>query len=271
MRKTAYFWLFVFGCFAKIQAQTPDEQAFEAAIKLPHTATKAQTALQIGRSWEGKPYAAHTLEQTPEALVCNLQAFDCYTFIESVVALTLTATRIKPQFADYQYFLQKLRYRNGRINGYESRLHYFLEWIQQAKQNGYLRDVTRELGGKPIQKNIDFMTKHQLLYPAMTTAKTTQTMAEVEQKLSNTIWYYIPKNEAKSCESKLQDGDIVAFTSGKAGLDFNHEGLVVIKKGRAYLLHASTNHRRVLLTTEPLLVYLAQIKHHNGMVVLRFD
>lgn len=271
MPKIAIFLAFLLPILGEIQAQTLDEQAFEDAIKLPRGATKAQTALHIARSWVGKSYAARPLEQTPEALVCNLQQFDCYTFIENVVALTLTGAREKPQFADYQYFLKKLRYRNGLINGYESRLHYFLEWIQQAKQNGYLRDITRELGGKPIQKNIDFMTKNPLLYPAMTAGKTTQTIAEAEQKLSSTTWYYIPKKEAKNCESKLQDGDIVAFTSKKAGLDFNHEGLVVIKKGRAYLLHASTDRHRVLLTTELLLTYLAQIKHHSGIVLLRLD
>ncbi|MEZ4902174.1 MAG: DUF1460 domain-containing protein [Spirosomataceae bacterium] len=70
-------------------------------------------------------------------------------------------------------------------------------------------------------------------------------------------------------EGELQEGDIIGITSGIAGLDFNHEGFVTKKQGRAYLLHASSELKKVVIATEPLADYLQRIKKHSGIVVLR--
>jgi len=67
----------------------------------------------------------------------------------------------------------------------------------------------------------------------------------------------------------LQDGDIIGITSGIEGLDFNHEGFVVKRNGRAYLLHASLEAKKVILATETLADYLQRVKKHSGIVVLR--
>ena len=257
--------LFLF--FVQVAAAQTDEAIFDQIQKLPQNATKAETALGIAHYFLGKSYVAHSLEKTPEQLVLNLRQFDCYTFVENVLALTTTRQQ-SGSYQDYQELLRQLRYRAARINGYGSRLHYFLEWAQQAQANGLLRDVSQELGGVAIQKKINFMSAHQALYPAFGSAQAQ--IAEAEQKLSESRWFYIPKNQVAAVENKLQNGDIVAFTSAKTGLDFNHEGFVVIKNKRAYLLHASSEHKKVLLSSETLLQYLLRIKDHSGLVILRF-
>ena len=260
--KTVLFCVFLGNAVA---AQT-NEAVFAQIQKLPVSPTKAETALQIAQHFLGSPYAAHTLEQTSENLVPNLTQFDCYTFVESIVALTLTRHQAG-NYAVYQQFLRQLRYRSGRINGYGSRLHYFLEWAQQAQANGLLRDVSQELGGVAIQKKIDFMSAHQMHYSAF--AEGQSQIVEAERKLSQSQWFYVPKIQVAAVVNQLQNGDIVAFTSAKTGLDFNHEGFVVIKNKRAHLLHASTDHQKVLISSETLLVYLQRIKSHSGLLILR--
>ena len=237
-------------------------------MRLPQKVTGAETAVDIAKSFLGKPYVAHTLEKAPEALVCDLQAFDCYTFVESVLALTLTR-KATGKYEEYQSFLQKLRYRNGKIAEYGSRLHYFLEWKHQAVAQGWLVDVTESLGGQKIQPIIQFMTTHRGFYPALNDEKTVTEIKNAEKKLSQIPWFYIPQNKVAAIESKLRDGDIIGITSAIAGLDFNHEGFVVRKGARAYLLHASSDLKKITLSAEPLADYLAKIKKHSGVVVLR--
>ncbi len=230
----------------------------------------AETALFMAKSFLGTPYVAHTLEKIPEVLVCNLQTFDCYTFVESVLALTLTR-KASGNYEQYQDFLQKLRYRNGTIAGYGSRLHYFLEWKQQAGAQGWVTDVSAALGGTEIHPVINFMTSHRALYPALKDDNAVAEIQKAEEQLSAVPWYFITKNKVEAIENKLQDGDIIGITSGIAGLDFNHEGFVVRKGVRAYLLHASSDLKKVVLSAEPLADYLNKIKKHSGIVVLRIN
>ncbi|MHB8828749.1 MAG: N-acetylmuramoyl-L-alanine amidase-like domain-containing protein, partial [Syntrophales bacterium] len=85
-----------------------------------------ELAVSLGRRFIGAPYQSQTLESAgTETLVANLRAFDCMTFVESVIALALSLKSGKTKFADYLLTLKKLRYRNGWIDGYQSRLHYF--------------------------------------------------------------------------------------------------------------------------------------------------
>lgn len=245
------------------------EQAiFKEKMQLPFGSTKAQTALILGKSFLGNDYVAHTLEQTPEQLVCNLRTFDCYTFVESVLAMTLTRHHLKT-YLQYQILLRQMRYREGKMEGYASRLHYFLEWKNQGEASGWYTDVTQQLGGEVVQPPINFMTKHRSLYPALESNIEFEKVEEVEKKLSAKPWYLIPKNKVAAIENDLQDGDIIGITSGIAGLDFNHEGFVIKKANKAYLLHASSEAKKVVISSETLSEYLQRVKKHSGIVVLR--
>src|SRR5690606_29137182 len=50
----------------------------------------------------GKPYVAHTLEgSSEELLTVNLREFDCTTFVETVLALSLTTASEVPSFETF--------------------------------------------------------------------------------------------------------------------------------------------------------------------------
>lgn len=246
----------------------PNIAIFSQKMELPKGNTKAETAMIVAKSFLERPYVAHSLEQTPERLVCNLQAFDCFTFVESVLALSLTKHGRKV-YSEYVNQLQQMRYRRGEIRDYGSRLHYFLEWKLQGEARGLFEDVTAKLGGEKNQTPINFMTTHRSAYAGLQEESVFEQIAQVEASLSGTSWYKIPKENVAAIEAQLQEGDIVGITSNIAGLDFNHEGFVVKKDNCAYLLHASSDLKKVVVSSEPLAVYLQKIKKHSGIAVLR--
>ena len=95
--------------------------------------------LKYGLNFLKTPYVAHTLEvNEEEKLVVNFDEVDCTTFVEYVLALSLSPVKNGAiDKTDYARVLQKIRYRDGRINGYTSRLHYIADWINNGvKQIG---------------------------------------------------------------------------------------------------------------------------------------
>ncbi len=67
--------------------------------------------------------------------------FDCVTFIEEVLALALA-----PDPAWVGWYRTALRFHGG-VPTYQARNHFFvMQWIQHNLQEGFLRDVTSELG-----------------------------------------------------------------------------------------------------------------------------
>jgi hypothetical protein len=265
------FQFFLFLLIANLSfGQTADETLFNQKIKLQVGGTKAQTAIVYAKSFINRPYKAGTLEgNSKEQLVCNLRDFDCWTFVENVFAMTQTRYSTNPSYATYQDLLKKLRYRNGVINGYASRLHYFKEWVVRAEQNGYLKDVTSTAGGSPIEKDINFMTNHRNLYPNLKNENTFLAVQTAENELNGFDFYYIPKNRVEGIEGQIREGDIIAITSNIEGLDVNHEGFAIKKDGRIHLLHASQELKKVVISDEPLSDYLNRIKKHSGIIVAR--
>lgn len=251
-------------------AQSADELVFRQKMDLPKGETSAQTALIIAQSFIGQPYKAGTLDApSKEQLVCNLKDFDCWTFVETISAMTLTKNLAKPTFAAFLSNLKKLRYRDGQINGYASRIHYFKEWAIKAEENKVVQDISEMIGGVPVEKEINFMTSHRDLYPHLQNNETFASVETYEDKLNKYDFYYIPKANVRKIENQIQDGDIIAITSNIAGLDFNHEGFAIRKNGRIHLLHASQEMKKIIISTEPLTDYLNRFKKHSGIAVVR--
>lgn len=251
-------------------AQSTEEAIFNQKMKLAKGNSTAETALTIAKSFLGQPYKAGTLDASDkEQLVCNLKDFDCWTFVETVTAMSLTKHSAQANFSTFMNNLKKLRYRDGEVNGYASRLHYFKEWAIRAEQNKVAQDITEMIGGIPANKEINFMTRHRDLYAHLQDNDTYNLIEKHERKLNKHEFYYIPKANVKKLESQIQDGDIIAITSNIEGLDFNHEGFAIRQNGRIHLLHASLEMKKVIISTEPLADYLNRFKKHSGIAVVR--
>ena len=97
-----------------------------------------QLMLEIGKLFLGTPYVTGTLEtKRAEYLVVNLRESDCVTFVENVIALLFLVKSQEKSFEAFRRLLQKIRYRQGRLQGYSSRLHYFSDWIHDNQRRAF--------------------------------------------------------------------------------------------------------------------------------------
>jgi hypothetical protein len=253
-----------------IHSQNKDESLFIKKNKIELGATSSESVLKIASSFLDTPYLASTLEiNKTEQLVCNLQVFDCFTFDENVLALYLTKKNKSSSYSDFKNILTQLRYRNNKIEGYASRLHYFTEWVRQAEKNGYIKDITLEIGGEITTKKVQFMSANKKLYLKIKDEKTLETIIQTETELNKTPFSQIDKTKVKLIENKIKEGDLIAMTSTIENMDCNHVGIAILKNGRIHLLHASSSLKKVVVSEEPLTDYLMEIKKDAGIMVLR--
>lgn len=230
----------------------------------------SQLILEIGKFFLGTTYAASTLDaRGTEQLVINLRELDCITFVENVVALALLLRSQQRSFRTFQKLLHKIRYRQGRLQGYTSRLHYFSDWIRDNQMKGIIRDVTAEIGGRPLKKAISFMTTHPDLYPPLKNGESLRRMQSIERMISKRPLFFMPKKTLGRFENRIQDGDIIAVTSGTEGLDIQHVGIAARLKNRIHLLHASSRVGKVVLSKQTLSRYLRQSRTRTGIMVAR--
>lgn len=231
----------------------------------------AARTLAVAKSFLGTPYVHGTLDRGGiEQLTINLHELDCWTFMENSLAIALAAGANTPSFDTLEYFVQQLRYWGGTINGYASRMHYFSGWLLQAEKMGYLRDITRELGGIPYRNKIGYMTARPNKYPPLQHAENVRQLKQVEARLNQHPWFFIPQERVAKIEPLLREGDLIALTSRKSGLDIAHQGFAIRQNGRIHLLHASSLGKRVLLSAQPLAQYVRAQKGQSGIMVARF-
>jgi hypothetical protein len=227
---------------------------------------------EIGKSFIGTDYQAHTLEKEgDERLVIDLTGFDCTTFLENVLAFARCIKSEKFNFEDFQNELIMIRYRNGVIDHYPSRLHYFSDWIYDNSKKGIIEDITKKIGGIIYPGKVGFMTANKKEYKQISENEIYYNqIREQEQKINKRAYYYIPKNQVRKIENKIQSGYLIAITTNIHGLDISHTGIAIKKdNGRIYLLHASSSGTKVQISEKPLSKYLAGNKSQTGIIVLK--
>jgi len=219
----------------------------------------------------GTDYEANSLETNEEEnLVINLTGLDCTTFIENVLAISGSYISNKISFDDYKNRLTRIRYRNGIIKGYVSRLHYFSDWIIDNQKKGLVNDITENIGGIPYSKEINFMSSNYDKYSKLkNNFVAVDSIKRIEAQINKHQLFYIPKLNVKNVYRQLSDGDIIAITTSIKGLDISHVGMAVINEGKVYLLHAPDIGYKVQITKKDLHQYLASNKKQTGIIVLR--
>ena len=225
---------------------------------------------EIGRLFINRPYKAETLESPgKEKLIVNVTAFDCTTFVETVLALARCAAAGKISHHEFRKNLQSIRYRHGKIEGYSSSLHYFTDWLRDNENKNILTDLSKSLGGKPQRKKINFMTAHRESYTALKNEEQLAKMLAVEKDLSRKISYKIEKDKMSAQKAKIQNGDVIAFATNQEGLDVAHVGFALRQGKSLRLLHASSKEGAVLISKKTMTAYLQSNKKFTGIIVAR--
>jgi hypothetical protein len=94
-----------------------------------------------------------------------------------------------------------------------------------------------------------------------------------EQQLTGVKARYIPKSalrrSTKALRQAVKDGDIIAITCNKKGLDIAHLGFAIWQKDGLHLLNASMIHKKVVLEPMTFYQYLQKHPSHTGIRVIR--
>lgn len=240
------------------------------ALSAPEEATTAERMIRAASMLLGTPYVAGTLEQEPERLVINLHETDCILFAETCLALALTSKEAEASFGKFAEILQRLRYRNGIIDGYSSRLHYTSEWIMQGEKNGFLREISRELGDMPSGQKFFFMSAHPQSYRQLSgNPEEVEKIKKIEKQLNGYTYFYIPKAQVSRYLDKIKPGDIIGFNTSVAGLDMTHVGIAYSDNGRLTFIHASASGKKVMIEPGNIPEYINKIKSNNGIRIIR--
>ncbi len=205
----------------------------------------------LSRFFLGVDYKGSTLigdADSPEFFVINLDKVDCFTFIDYIEAM-----RISVSFPEFKENLQKVRYREGKIE-FENRNHFFTDWIDF--NDNLITDVTDQVSdqrAESITKTLNLKEDGSFFINGIQPR---------ERKIS-----YIPSDVLdERVISNLKTGDYAGIYSNFHGLDVSHVGIVIKEGNNIYIRHACSDkkHRKVL--DQDLNEYMT---HKPGLIVLR--
>ncbi len=261
------------GMAQDIICSAQDKNAFKTKRQVIDELRKEQfgeTIVAVGKTFLGTPYVAKTLEVGEiESLVVNLQGLDCTTYVENVLAFSLMLKREDSSFSAFVETLEEVRYRDGKLDGYGSRLHYFTEWIANNEKKGLLKNVTAFIGGEQIAKEINFMSTHRDLYPFLESDENFEKIKQSEEVLKTLPIYVLRHDQLVEKEAMIASGDIIALATSIEGLDVTHTGIATREAdGRIHLLHASSS-GQVEISKLPLIDYLKKVSKNTGIIVAR--
>ncbi|TFH25194.1 MAG: DUF1460 domain-containing protein [Bacteroidia bacterium] len=257
----------------EIISQDKDKEILEQIFELYSEEKEATTSalmVKVGRFFLETPYVAHTLETEDEQLLINLREMDCTTFAENCLAISRTIQSGNHTFDQFSSELRTVRYRDGKIDAYPSRLHYFCDWIYNNQQKGLIKDMSEDIAQTSFQKEINFMSTHPESYRQLKeNAPLVEILAGQEKLISARKMLFIPTSKIAEVESELMEGDIVGITTEIDGIAIMHVGILVRQEGRIHLMHASSKAEKVVISENTLEDYLVNRKSASGIMLAR--
>lgn len=256
----------------KVETTAADSLIFSRLVDAVKTknATPQKLIVEVARFFLETPYLASTLEsEGGEHLVVNLRQMDCTTFVEYVMAASLCLRQDNCDFGDFTRQLTQLRYRQGKIEGYPSRLHYFTDWMHDNHEKGWIGIVSNAVGDSVLNAPVDFMSSHPQFYKQLGNSHYLESVRNQEKQISGYAMRFISKSRIGEAESLIKDGDIIALVTTIQGLDVSHVGLACFVEGRLHFIHASSSEKKVVITDEPLGDFLRPQQRIRGIMVGR--
>ena len=274
MKRILLGWILI-GIATSFMACEQDTTRVEVWLKeaasLPEDSCRT---LHFAKKLLGTPYVAGTLEvNAREELVVNLDEVDCTTFVEQVLAMALADKRDERTEEGFRKALTQIRYRNGELDGYPSRLHYFSDWIADNERMGVIEERTPSLSAEKQTLHLNFMSTHPESYRQLKEdSALVSEMKAVEARWQGVEVSYLPKGRLAENPEQLgiKNGDILAITTNIKGLDVVHVGFACWIGEHLHLLHASSIAKKVMEDPQPLYEYSKTKRTHTGVRVLSF-
>lgn len=260
------------GVDSAIVASAADKAVAEKVMASLEPGSTAEMTLAAAKRMLGTPYVGGLLDEGEnEEFRLPLERTDCIIFVETCLNLARTAKEHgrEADFGKFASNVRRMRYRDGKVDGYASRIHYTTEWVRQGERRGILKDITLECGGKVYDHPVNFMSAHAEAYPHINKENIDDIRA-VEEALDGEPYTYIPSDMVAGAEGFIRDGDIICFVSRVAGLDISHVAIACIHDGVTGFIHASTTAGKVVTDDRSIASYvLSRPKSLAGIKIIR--
>ncbi len=263
------------GAFAQPAEQTNEEIFVRIAAKAQKNNWKSlpigKIIVNVGKEFLSTPYVAGSIEcGAVEKCIISLRGLDCVTFFESSLCIARAIRAGAPTYERFAAEVEKTRYRNGTLSGYDSRLHYTSDWIFDNESRGIVKNITQSIGGAKHKFKVGFMSANPKYYPALVNDPAmVKKIESIENAINERDSYLIPIASIKKAEKKIETGDIIAIATSKAGLDYSHTGLACVgDDGLVRFMHASTKAKKVILD-KTLHEYVQSVSSNVGIAVVR--
>lgn len=248
--------------FARLMSRAVDSSLDELSL--------GSIMQEVGKEFLGAEYVAGLLDEGDrERLVLSLTKFDCVLFVETVMAASMNIAAEDSSFDGFANRVRSLRYRDGNIDGYCSRLHYFSDWIADNERRGLVKNLTSTIRGSVRMEAPTFMSEHRELYSRFATNDSLfEGIKEMERDLKDVPLFYLPQEQIAGAYRHLKAGDIIATSTSVEGLDVSHTGLAYDNgDGTFGFMHASTSGG--VKVSADLSQYVIGNRKQTGIVVVR--
>ncbi|HEY2525757.1 MAG TPA: N-acetylmuramoyl-L-alanine amidase-like domain-containing protein, partial [Candidatus Binataceae bacterium] len=170
----------------------------------------------LSRLFLGYPYKSNPLigsAEQAEVFTASLDAFDCVTFIETVLALARAS-----KICEFSEALRRIRYVRGRIE-WAWRNHHMTDWIRNNIREGVIRPIAMPavptIGRERVLNMLPGLAARRMRLEC------------------------VPKRAVARIAKYLRSGDLMFFASTRKNLDVFHAGIVVRDGARPRMRHAS--------------------------------
>jgi hypothetical protein len=211
----------------------------------------------VSAGFLGTPYKLGPLGEGPtgefdRGPLITFKALDCTTYVEEALALSLAS-----DLPAAEALLQRIRYKDGVVS-YETRNHFpEVDWLPNNETAGFLRDVTREIGGNLTRTATKTISKRDwYAHKTLADMHGLDALGEAEKKRRlarlQTVGAsmpdvqasvdYVPAGAISSVLDKLPRAAVANIVRedqpGKVVL-ISHQILIIDKAGVKYARHAA--------------------------------
>lgn len=176
----------------------------------------------------------------------RFDGFDCTTFVETVLALSLSAT---PE--QFRQRMNQIRYKDAVVS-YQTRNHFpSVDWIPNNIKNGFVKDITGSIAGALTQWSQTWIEKD------MWFAKKGESFMDISRQYQPVLGQlpYIAKADLlknAGLIERIPSGTIFHVVRPNwdlrkaigTRLDVSHMGFLIREKGILYMVHASNGASR---------------------------
>lgn len=274
------------------QANSSIEQLYHKLNNMPNI-SMTERIDWFSKQFLGVPYVLGSLGEGPKGRydqfpLYRVDAFDCDTYVNTVVSLALTSS-----LPSFQQCINHMRYSKGKV-AYLQRTHFTgLDWNQYHQQEGIFKDITLTIKDRKNHPVAQF-ARAQIEKPAWYTNKTIDTirlqnadqliqekrLTELKAKGSKLAVTseevpYLPftalfpkKNEPDlHLFAQIPNGAIIEIVRPNwdlreqigTALNISHLGFAIRDKGQLYFREASSEYGKIV--DIPLIEYLQKTQN----------